>query len=150
MGKHKVKSGFKPTSKATRRKQKKQWNHIGKVMQKKVAPAVIRGIGQAVGNVIPGGFLAEPAFNAAAKSARAGNAKAFKRITPQKYFQQAAWAGLGIGPIPGANEVTRGLIESGIHGNTSHLNQRVKGVRQNYRSGTAEEQMGINLATMAL
>ena len=95
-------------------------------------------------------ILAEPAFNAAAKSARAGNAKAFKRITPSRYFKQAAWAGLNLGPIPGANETARGLIESGIHGNTSHLNKRVNAVRQNYRSGTAEGQLGINLATMAL
>ena len=54
MGKHKIKSGFKLTSKATRKTQKKLFNHIGHVIQKKVAPIVIRGAGQVIGNVVPG------------------------------------------------------------------------------------------------
>ena len=134
---------------------RKTWKKAGSFLQKEVAPVAIELIGAAIEGALDdvggpagkaAGALLDPLIRASAEAAKEGNAKSFKRLTPQKYFQKVAWASLNT-PIPGSGTVTRALGESMIHGNRKFLSRRLGGDTAN--SATMET-AGSSAADFAL
>jgi hypothetical protein len=106
-------------------------NKAGKTMQKKIAPALITGLGKSMTSIVPGGFLLNPLIDLAARDVATGKNN---KLSSKKYFKKAAWSAVGADNKIGGSAV-KGVGNTALHGNSKYIRNAAPDIMNNV--GTA-------------
>jgi len=110
---------------------KKAANKAGKTLQKKVAPALITGLGKSMTSILPGGFLLNPLIDLAAKDVATGRNN---KLSTKKYLKKAAWSAVG-GDNKIVGSTVKGVGNTVLHGNSKYIRNAAPDIMNNV--GTA-------------
>ena len=99
---------------------------------KKAGSEAIGVVGGAIGDVTGTSALLNPITKSFQRDALAGNFKDTQKLVknPKKIMNEIGWGLIDI-PIPGANSLAKGTINSAMHGNTKYAKQAVKQLPKN-------------------